>query len=143
MALILNPKIEVCESGIEGKGLFAKEPFKKGDKFRVTFGEPPWVIMSDNEFQEYIKTVDSYDAVYLGEGKHRVSKVSRDENPANYGNHSCDPNIAPAGEEKIALRDITVGEELTIDYGQLSPKTWSTKCNCGAKNCTGIVKGKL
>ena len=99
--------------------------------------------MTDKEFQEYIKTVHSYDAVYLGTGKHRVNTVSREEDPSNYGNHSCDPNIASVGDEKFALRDIAAGEELTIDYVLLSPKTWSMKCNCGAKNCTGIVKGKL
>nr|HET6901610.1 SET domain-containing protein [Ktedonobacteraceae bacterium] len=123
MALILHPKIEVRDSSIEGKGLFAKEPFKKGEKFKVTSGEHPWIIMADKEFQEYIKTVHSYDAVYLGNGKQRVSTVSREEDPSNYGNHSCDPNIASVDDEKIALRDIAVGEELTIDYAQLSPKT--------------------
>jgi uncharacterized protein len=143
MALILNPKIEVRDSRIEGKGLFAKEPFKKGEKFSVTSGKHSWVTMTDKEFQEYIKTVNTYDAVYLGNGKHRVSTVSREEDPSNYGNHSCDPNIASAGDEKIALRDIAAGEELTVDYALLSPKTWSMKCNCGAKNCTGIVRGKL
>ena len=143
MALTLNPKIEVRDSAIEGKGLFAKEPFKKGEKFRVTTGEQPWVIVTDEDFQEYIKTVPSYDAVYLGSGKNRVSTVSRNENPSNYGNHSCDPNITHVGDEMVALRDIAAGEELTVDYAQLSPKTWSMKCNCGAKNCTGVVRGKL
>jgi SET domain-containing protein len=87
--------------------------------------------------------VQSYDAVYLGNGKHRVSTVSREEDPSNDGNHSCDPNIASVDDEMIALRDIEAGEELTIDYTQYSPKIWSMKCNCGAKNCTGIVRGKL
>ena len=143
MALILHPKIEVRGSNIEGKGLFAKEPLKKGEKFRITSGKHSWVIMTDKEFQEYIKTVHSYDAVYLGNGTHRVSTVPREEDPSNYGNHSCDPNIASANDEMIALRDIAAGEELTIDYAQLSPKTWSMRCNCRAKNCTSIVRGKL
>ena len=143
MALISHPKIEVRDSPIEGKGLFATEPFKKGEQFQVTSGEHSWVIMTDKEFQEYIKTVHAYDAVYLGDGKQRVSTVSREEDPSNYGNHSCDPNIASAGDEKIALRDIAAGEELTIDYAHLSPKSWSMKCMCGAKNCTGMVGGKL
>jgi uncharacterized protein len=143
MILKLHPKIEVRTSRIEGKGLFAKEPFKKGEKFRIASGEHTWVIMTDEEFQEYIKTVQSYDAVYLGNGNHRVSTVSREEDPSNYGNHSCNPNIAMADDAMVALRDIAAGEELTIDYALLSPKTWSMKCNCGAKNCKGIVRGKL
>ena len=80
--------------------------------------------MTDAEFQAYIKTVDSYDAVY-------------------FGNHGCDPNTASVNDERVALRDIAAGEELTIDYAKHSPKTWSMRCHCGAKNCTGIVRGKL
>src|SRR5215472_12338150 len=143
MPLTLHPNIEVRASRIEGKGLFAKAPFQKGETFWVTSGQHAWVIMTDAEFQAYTKTVPSYYAVYLGNGTHRVSMVSREEDPSNYGNHSCDPNIAPAGDEMMALRDIAVGEELTVDYAQLSPKSWSMPCNCGAQNCTGLVRGKL
>lgn len=71
MTLLLHPKIEVRDSGIEGKGLFAKAPFIKGERFKAASGEHSWVTMTDAEFQEYIKTVDSYDAVYLGNGGHR------------------------------------------------------------------------
>lgn len=143
MSLILNTKIEVRNSIIEGKGLFAKEPFKQGEKFKIVFGEHPPVVMADEEFETYKKSVSSWDAVYLGNGKHRVSTISREEDPSNYGNHSCGPNIAPDGEEVIALRDIQAGEEITVDYAQFSPKTWTMKCNCGAKNCRGEVRGIL
>ncbi len=44
-------------------------------------------------------------------------------------NHSCDPNLGPRVSEgktmRPALRDIDVGEELTVSYRQVS---WS--CNC-------------
>ncbi len=36
---------------------------------------------------------------------------------SNYWNHSCDPNCLPQDEYKwISIRDIHIGEELTIDY---------------------------
>jgi uncharacterized protein len=143
ITLTLNPKIEVRKSHIEGKGLFAKGAFKKGEKFKVVYGEHPSVVMTDEEFQQYIKTVDSYDAVYLGNGKHRVSTISREEDPSNYGNHSCDPNIAPSDDGVVALRDIAAGDEITIDYAQFSPKSWSLKCNCGSPKCRHIVRGYL
>ena len=143
MTLLLHPKIEVRDSGIEGKGLFAKAPFIKGERFKAASVEHSWVTMTDAEFQEYIKTVNSYDAVYLGNGIHRVSTVSREVDPSNYGNHGCDPNTASVDDERVALRDIAAGEELTIDYTEHSPKTWSMRCHCGAKICTGIVRGKL
>lgn len=143
MTLTLNPKIEVRDSSIEGRGLFAKEPFKKGEKFEITHGEQSAVVMNDIEFEAYKKTVDSWDAVYLGSGKYKVGTLPREEDPSNYGNHSCDPNIAPDGDRLIALRDIAADEELTIDYTQFSPKDWEMKCNCKAKNCTGFVKGNM
>jgi SET domain-containing protein len=58
----------------------------------------------------------------------------------NYGNHSCDPNT---DKNRVALRDIDAGEELTADYAQFSTKDWEMTCNCGAKNCKGIVRGAL
>lgn len=140
---MLNAKIEVRQSSIEGNGLFAREPFRKGAWFKVTCGEQQSVIMTDEQFQAYIRTVPSYDAVYLGGGMHRVSMLSREEDPSNYGNHSCDPNTAQASDGVVALRDIAAGEEITMDYAQLSPKSWSMKCNCGQENCRGVVRGML
>ena len=135
MTLLLHPKIELRDSGIEGKGLFAKAPFIKGERFKVASGEHSWVTMIDAEFQVYITTVDAYDAAYLGNRRHRVSTVSREVDSANYGNHGCDPNTASVDDERVALRDIAAGEELTIDYAELSPKTWSMRCHWGAKSC--------
>ncbi len=112
MTLLLHPKIEVRDSGIEGKGLFAKAPFIKGERFKAASGEHSWVTMTDAEFQAYITTVDSYDAVYLGNGRNRVSTVSREVDPSNYGNHGCDPNTASVADERVALRDIAAGEDL-------------------------------
>lgn len=141
MKLTLNQKIEVRDSPIEGKGLFAKQPFKKGERFKVTEGEHPFVIMTDAEFEVYKRTHDHWDAMALGNGKHKVGTLTRAEDPSNYGNHSCDPNIAPDGDSSIALRDIAVGEEITADYAQFSDKDWTMQCNCGAPNCTGMVRG--
>ena len=64
MGMTLNPKIEVRQSAIGGKGLFAKEPFKRGEKFKVTYEEALFVVMTEKEFEAYKQTVDSWDAVY-------------------------------------------------------------------------------
>lgn len=59
-------------------------------------------------------------------------------------NHSCDPNcfFDTTTLELVALKDISVDEELTFFY----PSTeWDMdqafKCVCGSKNCIGLVKG--
>jgi len=35
----------------------------------------------------------------------------------------CDLKTASVDDERVALRHIAAGEELTIDYAELSPKT--------------------
>src|SRR5215831_10152558 len=86
----LNPKIEVRSSPIHGKGLFATQPIAKGEQLTRN-GEDDYTIMTDERFKAFTQTASSYDAMALGNGLHRVSKVARDHDPSNYGNHSCDP----------------------------------------------------
>lgn len=145
----LNPKLDIRDSKIQGKGIFTKVPFKKGDRIWVTnLPEQSSVIMDDEEFAAFRKRCTEegkeWDAVAIGDGKHRVGIVSRDEDPSNYGNHSCGPNTAPADDgNRVALRNIEAEEELTIDYGQFSEVGWEMICNCGSKNCKGTVKGRV
>ncbi|MGH2929873.1 MAG: SET domain-containing protein-lysine N-methyltransferase [Solirubrobacteraceae bacterium] len=102
--------------------------------------------MDDDEFRRFVERAVSWDAIYLGNGRHCVCLVPRDGNPADYGNHSCAPNTAlvAVGEaDRIALTDIAAGEELTIDYGTLSPVGWAMRCTCGAPACRGVVRGTI
>jgi uncharacterized protein len=136
----LNPKIEVRSSPIEGKGLFANEPIAKGEQLTRN-GDDDYIIMTDEAFQAFTTTASSYDAVALGNGMHRVSTVPRDQDPSNYGNHSCDPTAETNNEGLVATRDIKADEEITSDYALGSSKNWSMMCNCGALNCRKIVRG--
>lgn len=59
-----------------------------------------------------------------------------------YNNHSCSPNCAVRGDVVfIALRNITEGEELFIDYAFVDNEPYRFKCNCGATNCRKIITG--
>jgi len=138
----LNPKIEVRASPIEGKGLFAKEPLAQGEQLTRN-GDDDYLIMTDKQFHAFTKTARSYDAMALGNGKHRVSRVSREQDPSNYGNHSCDPTAEMNAFCLVAKRDIQAGEEITSDYAVHSSKEWSMVCNCSAKNCRKLVQGVL
>jgi hypothetical protein len=52
------------------------------------------------------------------------------------------PNTTYAGLNVVALRDISSGEELTLDYADLLNEESETfDCQCGAKNCRGTIKG--
>lgn len=69
-----------------------------------------------------------------------------DNNPANWApqNHSCDPNTFYEGLNVVALRNISKGEELTLNYATfLDEHMESFNCRCGAANCCGWVTGTI
>lgn len=142
----LNPDLEIKDSPVQGKGIFTKVPIKKGEPIQVNIDPQPVEVheFTDEEFDQFrtecIKNGLEWDSISLGNGMHRAAIADRDSNPENYGNHSCDPNL---NVEHVALRDIDVGEELTVDYAQFSDVNWSMECHCGSKTCKGIVKGKV
>lgn len=146
MLLIINPDIEIKASPIQGKGLFTKVPIKKGRQIWISKGEEPVEekIYTNEEFKEFqqwcIENSKEWDAIANGDGTHTAAISDRELHPGDYGNHSCDPNT---DKNRVALRDIDAGEELTADYAQFSAKDWEMKCNCSAKNCRGIVRGAL
>ncbi len=60
-----------------------------------------------------------------------------------YTNHSCDPNVAIQGQiVLVAMRDIALGEELTIDWATTDDLDYEIECNCGSSGCRGSVTGK-
>jgi D-alanine-D-alanine ligase len=67
-----------------------------------------------------------------------------DNNPANWApqNHSCDPNTAYEGLNVVALRNISKGEELTLNYASfLDEHMEPFECRCGAANCCRWITG--
>jgi cyanophycin synthetase len=69
--------------------------------------------------------------------------------PMKYLNHSCEPNcgiVLRRGVENIqirAIRDITVGEELTLDYETFEEafEAMTGPCLCESKGCRGRLRG--
>ena len=59
-------------------------------------------------------------------------------------NHSCGPNTEFVGLNVVALRDIAVGEELTIDYARsMNESSEPFDCHCGAPSCRIRVAGAV
>lgn len=91
------------ESGIHGKGLYARDKFKQGDYM----GEYDGPVVSENGM--HVLWVEKYDDVWVGrDGK----------NLLRYLNHSKDPHAEFIDFELYAIRDIYPDEEITIDYGE-------------------------
>jgi SET domain-containing protein len=129
-------KVEVRPSRIEGLGVFATEPIRRGERIRRV-----------NVIREV--TAESPLRPDLGELVDHCSypdgKVVLWGSPDRHVNHSCDPNtwVAYDGEQcyLAARRDIRAGEEITCDYNINIADGTGWACNCGADRCRGWVAG--
>jgi hypothetical protein len=130
----LDPRIDIRASTIDGKGLFATAPIAAGDVVAVIGGR----LHRDADTGG--PGPSDHSSVAIDEG---VNLVQASDDPLQYGNHSCDPNLWMRDEVTVvARRAIQSGEELTIDYAiQTGYEGWSMNCRCGAANCRGVVSG--
>jgi hypothetical protein len=58
-------------------------------------------------------------------------------------NHSCEPNLGWMDDTTLmAVRDITAGEELTIDYATcISDPDFVMMCHCETYRCRQVIEG--
>jgi uncharacterized protein len=142
--LLLMPLIQVRQSAVHGRGVFAARPIRKGRRIieytgrRVAWKSIPATVNDAHTFLFGIN--DGADVIDPEIGG----------NEARWINHSCDPNCEAIEEEDgrvfiHALRNIRAGEELSYDY-QLQvdePITRAVKaenaCHCGSSNCRGTM----
>ena len=140
-------RTQVRKSKIHGRGVYAIRPIKAGDTVLEYKGEiitwkkalarhPHDKSQPHHTFYFHLDDGHVIDAKYHG-------------NSARWINHSCKHNLeADQDGNRIflkALRNITIGEELSYDYGLVidARKTSKLKkeyaCLCGAKNCRGTM----
>jgi hypothetical protein len=69
--------------------------------------------------------------------------LSDTEGPADWVNHSCEPNAGLRGQiSLVALRLIQRGEEVCFDYAMSDGCDYDNfECHCGASRCRGMVTG--
>jgi uncharacterized protein len=132
----LHADLEVQPSSIEGFGLFATGPLAKGEVCVEMGGR----LIDAAELARIAAAGRPYSAFALDADRH---VLQADDDPARFGNHSCDPNLELAGPTtRVARRAITAGEEVTVDYATMSDGPgWSMRCNCGAPNCRRVIVG--
>lgn len=129
----LSPKLEVREWRGQS-GVFAVEPVSVGELISVWSG---FIVSVErlahlpDEIRRH--TIQVEDNLYL-------ASYLPDE-PADYINHSCDPNAGLVGQlTLVALRDIQPGEEVTFDYATADSTPYDEfDCMCGAQNCRGRI----
>lgn len=136
-------RIQVRESEVHGRGVFALLPIKAEEQIIEYVGE---VITWDEALRRHPHDPkDPHHTFYFHIDDGHVIDAKYDGNAARWINHSCDPNCeADEQDGRVfikALRDIAVGEELNYDYGLVLDERYTPKlkalypCWCGSKNC--------
>ena len=119
--------VVIRDSKIHGKGVFANRDFKKGE-----------AVLEWNPTRLKKEEVSNYPKKYviILDDEYVLMRP-----PERYVNHSCEPNAKTdlANRCDRARRDIKKGEEITVGYGE-DGFSENKKCNCGSKNCKGLIR---
>jgi SET domain-containing protein len=140
-------RIQVRQSGIHGKGVFALAAIPRGDMIIEYKGE---VISWPEALERHPhdpKQPNHTFYFHIDDGNVIDGRLKG--NAAKWINHSCKPNCEAdevGGRVFVkALRALRPGEELFYDYGLVIDARHTAKlkkefeCRCGAKTCRGTM----
>ena len=134
----LSPKVEIRESPVHGRGMFAASRLGAGETVVVWGGsfvgaEAAALARSEGKL---VMQVD--DNLY--------SVEERGDDQTYFMNHSCDPNVwMTDAVTLVTSRSIPTGEELTVDYALFEACedfTAEWTCVCGSDVCRKWVTGR-
>jgi uncharacterized protein len=141
-------RIQVRKSGVHGKGVFALQPIKKGERIIEYTGQ---IITWPEALRRHPHDpADPHHTFYfsLDDGSH-VIDAKFGGNAARWINHACQPNCkADETEGRVfieAVRNLKAGEELFYDYGLVLDERQTAKlkkqyeCRCGTPKCRGTM----
>jgi SET domain-containing protein len=132
----LTPFAEVRDAGAKGLGVFATRDIPAGTTVAGFGGhvvERTEFDLLEEELRTHSLQVD--DRLYL------VSLPPFA--PADYVNHSCEPNCGIVGSLLlVAMVDVSAGEELCFDYAMTDTNDYDEfVCACGAPGCRRLITG--
>lgn len=133
----LSPRLEVRIAPDKGGyAVYALKTIKKNELLAVWGGKVVTLaeVLALPQ-DERGHTIQIFDELYL-------APMDMEE-PADYVNHSCDPNAGICGQiSLVAMREIIPGEEITFDYAMADSSSFDEfDCACGAATCRGRVSG--
>jgi len=127
-----NNNVVVKPNGKLGLAVFAVAPIPKGSRIAVFTGET-YKAETALDLPEIMRN----HAIQIG----RREFIFGYKGLAHRLCHSCDPNCGIRNLTEIfAIRDISIGEEMTWDYRCSENSNWVLEtCLCGSDRCTGSV----
>src|SRR5579883_2438868 len=142
-----SPPIEVRNSNVHGRGVFATRRIEKGERIIEYLGERVSHDEADRRYESKDEN-DSHTFLFIVDSK-TVIDAGVDGNEARFFNHSCNPNCESVIENRRvfieAIRTIEPGEEMTYDY-QIQREEDDPPgidevfaCHCGFPQCRGTM----
>jgi SET domain-containing protein len=142
-----SPLIEVRNSAVHGRGVFAVAAIRKGTRILEYLGERVSHAAADQRYEDHDEN-DNHTFLFIVD-KNTVIDAAVDGNDARFINHQCSGNCESAIENRRvfidATRDIAAGEELGYDYeigrDQDDPPNVDEiyACRCGSPKCRGTM----
>src|SRR5258706_1301495 len=132
----LTTKARPAPTATRGFGSFASEPIAAGEVVAAFGGR----CVTRDEF-DLLPTTQQVRSLQIDENLYMAG--APEPEPADFINHSCEPNLGLTGSVVlVAMRDIAVGEELTYDYATTDGSDYDEfECYCGSAMCRGKVSG--
>jgi hypothetical protein len=136
-AAYLSAKLEArAHPDKGGFGVYALAPVRAGEVLVAWGGD---VVMAET-FATLPTRVQQH-SLQIEEELYLVPSGA--DEPADFVNHSCEPNAGMSGQiVMVAMRDIDAGEEVCYDYAMSDGGPYDEfKCACGTPSCRGKITG--
>jgi uncharacterized protein len=145
--IVSSPLIEVRNSPVHGRGVFAVAPIRKGTRIIEYLGDRVSHDAADKRYEDHDEN-DNHTFLFIVD-KNTVIDAGVGGNDARFINHQCKGNCESVIENRRvfidATRDINPGEELGYDYEIGREKDDPPNvdeiyaCRCGSPQCRGTM----
>jgi SET domain-containing protein len=145
--IVSSPLVEVRNSPVHGRGVFAVAPIKKGTRILEYLGDRVSHDAADERYEDHDES-DNHTFLFIVD-KHTVIDAGVGGNDARFINHQCSGNCESVIENRRvfidAVRDIEPGQELGYDYEIGREKDDPPNvdeiyaCRCGSPQCRGTM----
>jgi SET domain-containing protein len=123
-------------SPIDGQGVFAGEAIPARRKIGEVRGEAISVQEAQRRSRGQVRIM------LIAVSERRALDATQSADALRFINHSCRPNASlklnQGRVEFYAMRDIAVGDELTVNYGETHHQG-RLRCRCGVAGCAGLL----
>src|SRR4051812_35951240 len=145
--IVTSALIEVRNSPVHGRGVFAVAPIAKGARIIEYLGDRVSHDAADKRYEDHDES-DNHTFLFIVD-KHTVIDAGVGGNDARFINHQCEGNCESIIENRRvfidATRDIAPGQELGYDYEIGREKDDPPNvdeiyaCRCGSPKCRGTM----